>query len=133
MRQATKTREVKSEKLGFRDERISSWHRGIGYDFPATDLDFPLLEYDRGVPAAVIEYKHKNQKGIKRSHPTIRALSILCDRARLPFFIVRYADECDVFTVTPVNGRARQFVKETTLMCETVYIKLLGRLRKNAS
>lgn len=129
MKTATNRREVKSEKLGFRDPRISDWHRRLGWDYPATDLDFPLLEYSAGVPKALIEYKHKNQPPMRRNHPTLRALSELCSRANLPFFVVRYNDDCTLFRVTAVNHRAKELIKQTTLMSDDVFKRFHWRLR----
>lgn len=41
------------ETTGRRNLTYSSWHRQLGYNCPAQDLDW--IEYDRGIPVAVIE------------------------------------------------------------------------------
>lgn len=122
-------KEVKEEYLGFRDEKLSQWHRSLGWDFPATDLDFPLIEYDMGRPCALIEYKHWNARGLTFEHPSIKALIALADAAKIPSFVVRYTDNIDQFQVMPLNPYARAVVREKTLMSENAYRKLLEQLR----
>jgi hypothetical protein len=70
-----------SERTGWRDESVSRRHRKWGFDCPATDLDFMLLEYNHGAPVAVVDYKH-----YKKSDPlgdmdenAIKAMSKLYD------------------------------------------------------
>jgi len=79
-----------------------------GFDCPALDIDFLMLEYDCGVPSALVEFKHENAPPIRMEHPSIRALSLLCNRARLPFFLARYADDFSWFYVTPGNDWASE-------------------------
>ena len=121
---------VKPEHLGFRDEAISAWHRDLGWDFPATDIDFLLLEYDKAVPKALIEYKHENARKIPVKGASIRAMSKLATQAGLPFFVVRYAADFTSFGVIPLNHFARRFVPGRELMSQASFINLLTRLRK---
>lgn len=121
---------TKPEFLGFRDEEISAWHRSLGFDLPATDIDFLLIEYDKALPKALIEYKHQNSKKIPVHGANIRATSALATRAKIPFFVVRYSQDFTSFGVIPLNSYARLFVPGRELMGKESFIKLLERLRK---
>jgi len=119
------TRDVTKERTGWRDQRISERHRMWGFDCPALDIDFLMLEYDRGVPSALVEFKHEAAPPVRMEHPSIRALSLLCNRASLPFFLVRYADDFSWFGVTPGNDRASELIPEPVRLNEEEWIKLL--------
>ena len=123
------TREVAKERTGWRDQRISERHRMWGFDCPALDIDFLMLEYDYGVPSALIEFKHEAAPLIRMGHPGIRALKVLSTRANIPLFLVRYADDFSWFYVTPGNERANEYVPEPVRMNEPDWIQLLYRCR----
>jgi hypothetical protein len=96
------------ERTGWRDQAISERHREWGINCPAVDLDFVMIEYDRGLPCAIIEYKHIRARPVSRVHPTIRAMSFLADNSKIPFFIVRYSSPSNFsnwkFDVSPINS-----------------------------
>ena len=48
---------VKKERNGWRDEAISLRHRLWGWDCPCVDIDFLLIEFDKSLPVALVEYK----------------------------------------------------------------------------
>jgi hypothetical protein len=48
---------VRTESTGWRDSWISDKHRSWGYDLPASDIDFMLLEYDNMKPITLVEHK----------------------------------------------------------------------------
>lgn len=124
-------RRAKNEALYQRCSLISEWHRTLGYDFPATDIDFPLIEYDSGVACALIEYKHENATRLDLNHPSIRALRNLADRARIPFFVVRYTEDLSLFVFRAINGYAYKWIECTKeLMSESAFKGFLKRLRK---
>ena len=120
-----RTTEVSPERTGWRDERISNRHRMWGWDCPAVDIDFLLMEYDCGLPSALVEFKHEKAAPIRLGHPSIRALNVLSSRALIPLFLVRYADDFSWYYVTPGNDKALEFVPEATHMTEPEWIKLL--------
>lgn len=95
------------ERTGWRDQSISEWHREWGINCPAVDLDFVLLEYDRGEPCAVIDYKHERARPFSSVHPTMRAISKLATNSNIPFFIVKYTSERS-FNVLPINDFAQK-------------------------
>ena len=121
--------EVREERTGWRDQGISERHRRWGWDCPAVDLDFLMLEYDRGKAVAIVEYKNEHARPQYRTHPTYRALIDLGNRAEMPVFGVRYADDWSWWRVTPLNDLARKWVPNQTRMAEKEWITLLYRIR----
>ena len=120
---------VKEERSGWRDQEISARHRMWGYDCPALDLDFLMLEYDLGKAAALVEFKHEKAIPIRMGHPSICALIGLADAANIPLFLVRYACNFAWYFVTPGNAKAKEFVPKPFKMSEQEWIQLLYRCR----
>ena len=121
--------EVRAERTGWRDEAISLRHRKWGWDCPGIDIDFLLLEYDRGKATALEEYKHEQAKPQKASHPTYQALIDLGNRAGIPVLAVRYAGDFSWWRVVPLNECARRWLPERAEMTEEEYVTLLYRMR----
>lgn len=121
--------EVREEKTGWRDQRISERHRRWGWDCPALDLDFLMLEYDRGKAVAIVEYKNEHAKPQYRTHPSYQALIDLGNRAGVPVFGVRYTDDWSWWRVTPLNGLAKKWVPKQTPMTEDDWVTTLYRIR----
>jgi len=121
--------DVRPERTGWRDAGISQRHRRWGWDCPAVDLDFLLLEYDKGKAAALVEYKHEQADLQYATHPTYRALIDLGNSAGIPVFAVRYADDWSWWRVVPLNDIARTFLPTRTEMTEEQWITLLYRVR----
>jgi hypothetical protein len=121
--------EVRRERTGWRDERISRRHREWGFDCPALDIDFLLLEYDRGRAAAIVEYKHEGSPALRLAHPSVRAVADLADRAGVPAFIVRYADDFSWWYPTPLNEQARRLCPQPARLNEEGWMRLLYRCR----
>lgn len=123
----------REERTGWRDERISLRHRYYwGFHCPAVDVDFLMIEYDTAIPIAIVEYKHEYADLQLPSKPSYRAIRELANRANLPFFAARYAEDFSTFTVTPLNSRARQFLSTQTMMNEVAFVTLLYRIRGRA-
>lgn len=120
---------VRKERTGWRDERISKRHKAWGWDCPALDIDFLMLEYDRGRAEAVVEYKHENAQEVRLGHPSVRAVVDLADRADLPAFLVRYADDFEWWYVTPLNDHARALLPQARKMAEAEWVEILYRCR----
>jgi hypothetical protein len=121
--------EVRKEKTGWRDQGISERHRRWGWDCPALDLDFLVLEYDRGKAAALVEFKNEHSAPQFPTHPSYRALIDLGNRAGIPVFGVRYADDWSWWRVTPLNGLAKKHVPKQIRMPEKQWITLLYQIR----
>ena len=141
---------VRQERTGWRDKKLSERHREWGYDCPMVDLDdiysdsgcpmgrdmWTCLEYDRGHPKALVEYKHEYAVkafeeiiNSNRLHPNQRSTKELADNSRIPYLITLYADNLTWYRVHPMNDYARQYIGETTKMSELEYVTLLYRMR----
>ena len=121
--------DVRPERTSWRDQGISQRHRRWGWDCPAVDLDFLLLEYDRGRAAALVEYKHEKAAPQFACWPTYRALIDLGNRAGIPVFGVRYAADWTWWRVTPLNDFARQHQAAQATLTEEQWVGLLFRIR----
>lgn len=126
----------RTERTGWRDAALSERHGHWGFNCPAVDLDFVMMEYNHGKPCALVEYKHKNAKPPNLKHATYRALVALADgyaAGSLPCFIAQYNPVDWSFVVTPLNERARQHynhcVGET--LTEQRFVRSLHLLRKS--
>jgi len=120
---------VRPERTGFRDQRISERHRKWGWDCPAIDIDWLVIEYDTGEPVALVEYKHQDAMPQYRTHPTYKALIRLGDRVNIPVFSVRYADDFKWWKITPLNRVAKSFILVPVTTDEYGYVAFLYRLR----
>ena len=121
--------EVRRERTGWRDAELSARHRRWGYDCPAVDIDFLMIEYDHGVASALVEYKNEHAAPQYASHPTYQAMINLGDRAQLPVFAVRYKDDFSEWRVVPLNNCAKEILPDTETMSEDEWVQLLYRLR----
>jgi hypothetical protein len=121
--------EVKAERTGWRDLSLSQRHRRWGWDCPAVDLDFLFLEYDRGKAVAIVEYKHERAQPQFATHPTYQAMIDLGNRAKLPVWGVRYADDFSWWKVTPLNDYACAFLPSASQMTEREWVTLLYHMR----
>ena len=121
---------VREERTGWRDQRISERHRLWGYNCPATDIDFLLLEYDTGKPAAIVEYKRDGAFKPNLKHSTYRAMSILADCAEIPFLIAFYWPKTWAFQVLPVNEYAKKHFALGENFSERDFVEQLYKLRR---
>ncbi len=84
------------------DLQLSERHRRWGRDCPASDLDF--IEYDRGNPVALVEYKHRKAQW-SSADASIRALCTVAERAGLPCLLASYSHTPTwTFRVHPLNS-----------------------------
>ena len=120
---------VSQERTGWRDQHISQEHRQWGYDCPALDIDFLMLEYDSGKAIALVEFKHEHAEPLNASHPSIRAIRDLAVRADIPAFVCRYADDMSWWYPTPLNEQAKAFLPEARHLSKRDWVELLYRLR----
>lgn len=122
--------EVSKERTGWRDDlRLNDRHRQWGWDCPAVDVDKLFIEYDQAKPVALVEYKHENAEPASSKHASIRALIEVGNRADLPVYGVRYANDFSWFKVVPLNNVAKIFLSERQQMTESEYVAFLYRLR----
>lgn len=121
------------ERTGWRDQEISNRHRAWGYNCPAVDLDFLVAEYHKGLPVAIIEYKHYMARQPVLDHPTYRALSALADNysdGGLPFLVAFYWPDIWAFRVIPVNDCAKKHFAQLEEFTEYDFVARLYRLRR---
>ena len=121
---------VRAERTGWRDQKISQRHRLWGFNCPAVDIDFLVVEYNVGKPVAIVDYKHYQASAPDLSHPTYRALLELADIAQLPFLIAFYWPESWAFKITPVNEFARAHFADNEMLTERDYVERLYKLRR---
>ena len=121
--------EVKQERSGWRDMELSARHRKWGWDCPAVDLDFLFLEYDKGQPVAIVEYKHERAAPQFASHPTYQAMINLGTRAGVPVFAARYKHDFTEWVIVPLNEIAKGKIAEREIMTEREWVTFLYELR----
>lgn len=118
------------ERTGWRDQEISQRHRDWGFNCPAVDLDFLMVEYNLGKPVGLIEYKHHRARFPNLLHATYLALSEMADVAQLPFVLAFYWPAIWAFRVTPVNAIAKQHFDDDEMLTERQFVQRLYRLRR---
>ena len=133
---ATTTTSWRTERTGWRDAALSLRHGSWGFNCPAVDLDFVMMEYNHGKPCALVEYKHKSAKAVDPKHATYRALIDLADKysdGPLPCFVAVYDPEDWSFTVQPLNERATKHYGWCVgiHLSEQRFVKSLHLLRKS--
>jgi hypothetical protein len=106
---------VAPERSGWRDLGLSGRHRLWGHDCPATDIDF--LEYDNGVPVALLEFKHERAERYRTGSANIRACRNLADRGKIPFFVIIRANDLSWFEINAENSVAGKMFRDAGLDC----------------
>ena len=120
---------VRHERTFWRDEGLSQRHRKWGWDCPMLDIDFLAVEFDKGEPVALVEYKNEYADVHYASHPSYQALIKLGNRAGLPVIACRYASDFSKWRVTALNGKAREIIPERTELDEAGWVSLLYKIR----
>ena len=100
-----------------------------GVSCSATDIDFLLVEYIYNTPKAIIEYKNEHAPPQKLSASQYQVLKKLGDRAQIPVFAVRYADDFSKFYVVPVNKKSSKLLRKRTTMTENEFVTFLYKIR----
>lgn len=122
--------QVREERTGWRDLGLSHRHRLWGWDCPAVDIDFLMVEYDRGIARALVEYKNECAPEPDWEHPSMRAIGDVASRAGIPFLVVCYATDFAWFDVWPCNTEAKRWAPEGNVtLSEPEYVNMLYRIR----
>lgn len=120
-----------NERTGWRDEALSKRHREYGSNLPAVDIDFLLIEYDHEEPKALVEYKNEHTQPINvGKSPSILAMVNLANRAGIPAFLVRYADDFSWWKVLGLNDQAASHLTDNPkYMEEADWVEILYAVR----
>lgn len=122
--------QVKQERTGWRDLELSLRHKKWGWNLPAVDLDFLLLEYDRGKAIAIVEYKHENATPQIATHPSYQAMIDLGTRAGIPVFACRYKSDFTQWNIVPLNNEAKKWMPNgRTHLTERQWVTFLYKIR----
>ena len=123
------TKDVAPERTGWRDEKISLRHRMWGFDCPAVDVDFVMVEFDRARVVAIVEYKNEFAAPQYKTHPSYKALSDLATRAKIPFIACRYGSDFSWWKCTPINSYATKYLDRQVELSEKGWVTLLYSIR----
>lgn len=123
--------QVKQELTNNRDLDFSKRHREYGFNVPAVDIDFLMLEYDYGKAVSLIEYKQFNAPHLNLNHTSINAIRDLAEnkKGQLPAFVVYYYKPTWNFHVVPLNDAAKRTFKKPVNFSEVAFINFLYWLR----
>lgn len=116
---------VKAERTGWRDGTLSERHRLYGWDCPAVDIDFLLVEFDQLLPAAIVEYKAGLNRKPDFTAAGIRTLRTLASLAQLPAWLAFYDSQSWTFKVYPLNTKAERLFEYGEVLPEVVYVQRL--------
>ena len=124
--------DVRPERSGWRDEAMSRRHREWGFDCPAVDVDFLMVEYDASTAVAMVEYKNGQSKlATTLNNPSIKAIEGVANAAKIPFLIVAYETDFRLWTVAPGNELAKVAIGAPgwQYWTELQYVEFLYKLR----
>jgi hypothetical protein len=115
---APRVENTKTEKTGERSSAYSLWHRSLGPDFYAVDIDFVEYRADRGIVAFIaISGKCTDEKHIINSKQYIwertklerKILIELSDKINVPAFLVLHSEDLSVFHVHNLKDSQNTF------------------------
>lgn len=121
---------VKSEQLGWRDESISLRHRKWGFNCPAVDVDFLMIEYDLARPVALVEYKYHLAAVPNFGSPSLKAAAFLANASAIPFFVAHYWRDIWAFQVFPGNEAAFEHFTPGLVLTEREFVGCLYAMRQ---
>ncbi len=121
---------TRQERTEWRDLALSRRHRDWGFNCPAVDLDFLMVEYNCGKPVGLIEYKHHLALLPNLEHATYRALTELANLSGLPFMLAFYWPDIWAFKVYPVNEISEQWFELYEMLNEREFVRRLYKMRR---
>jgi hypothetical protein len=114
---------MSQERTGWRDLELNDRHRQWGFNCPAFDLDFIMVEYDNREPIAFVEYKAKKlPDGYLLKDANIEVLWKLARLASRPAFIVEYYKQ-DGVRRWAVTGIDKLAANKMSYFTKTMQIK----------
>jgi hypothetical protein len=126
--------QTKPERTQWRDQRLSERHRKWGFNCPAIDIDFLMIEFHEGFPVAIIDYKRYTGSINNLHQKSIKAISTLANNSKIPFFVVFYWDDVWAFQIKAMNNIAKNIlhqhkIEENKILTEQQYVYFLYKLR----
>jgi len=121
---------VRAERTHWRDEALSERHRLWGYDCPAVDVDFLLIEFDRKQPCALVDYKHEKLPALRRNS-NVATIGVLGSMADIPAFVCGYAEDFSWFWPIPLNEQAERWISkhDGKRLTEKEWVEMLYAMR----
>jgi hypothetical protein len=125
---------TRPERTQWRDQKLSERHRAWGFNCPAIDIDFLMVEFHTGKPVAIIDYKRYTGSIKNLNQKSIDAISTLASNSNIPFFVVFYWDDVWAFRITAINSIAKNTLQqykidENKILTEQQYVYFLYKLR----
>lgn len=125
---------TRPERTHWRDQKLSERHRAWGFNCPAIDIDFLMVEFHAGQPVAIIDYKRYTGLIKNLNQKSIDAISTLANNSNIPFFVVFYWDDVWAFRITAINNIAKNTLQqykidENKILTEQQYVYFLYKLR----
>lgn len=125
---------TRPERTHWRDQKLSERHRAWGFNCPAIDIDFLMVEFHAGKPVAIIDYKRYTGSIKNLNQKSIDAISTLANNSNIPFFVVFYWDDVWAFRITAINNIAKNTLQqykidENKILTEQQYVYFLYKLR----
>jgi len=125
---------TRPERTQWRDQKLSERHRKWGFNCPAIDIDFLMIEFHVGKPIAIVDYKRYTGSIKNLNQKSINAISILANNSNIPFFVVFYWDDIWAFQITAINNIAKNILQQhkidkNKILTEQQYVSFLYKLR----
>ena len=116
------------ERTGWRDGDLSQRHRLWGYDCPAVDIDFLMIEFDLGRSVGLVDYKHYRAE-LNFNSANVSAMRDLATRAKVACWVAVYWPECWAFRIYSLEPKAVSIFGDKIDLTECQYVKSLYHLR----
>jgi len=125
---------TRPERTQWRDQKLSERHRKWGFNCPAIDIDFLMIEFHVGKPIAIVDYKRYTGSIKNLNQKSINAISTLANNSNIPFFVVFYWDNIWAFQITAINNIAKNILQQhkidkNKILTEQQYVSFLYKLR----
>jgi len=125
---------TRPERTQWRDQKLSERHRKWGFNCPAIDIDFLMIEFHVGEPIAIVDYKRYTGSIKNLNQKSINAISTLANNSNIPFFVVFYWDDIWAFQITAINNIAKNILQQhkidkNKILTEQQYVSFLYKLR----
>ena len=117
------------EATGWRDVALRDRQMEWGAGGPRCDIDHLIVEYDWGVPMALVEYKTNDAEYPKKDDWNRMAVAKLGDMAGLPSFCCQYTRDWLWWRLTPWNELAKKWIPTQRVLDERQYVQFQYKLR----